>query len=176
MVWASVCEGKKRVKWGRNVLDCCGSLPRIYCQILDGERTPEVNPEGNGVWCTCMWLRGMLNWMSWGMGTKPWEVLLGFCLGPGLGQPMQSPHWSEIFLFSTAIISYLTSSFQASHSVLQIGEFIDWEGFVAMIRIEMCNIFMSIHTFGHGFVIAFIPTLHLPLFVQAPSHCFSNSR
>lgn len=30
------------------MLDCCGSLPGIYCEILDGERTPEVNPQGNG--------------------------------------------------------------------------------------------------------------------------------
>lgn len=147
MVWAGVCEGKKRVKWGGNMLDSGRSLPGIYCEILDQERTSEVNPQGSSVWC-----RDRLNWISWGMGTKPWEVLLGFCLGPGLGQPLWAPHQSENFLFSTAVTSYLSSSFWALHSVLlQMGELIDWEGFVAVIRIETCNIFMSTHTFCHGF-------------------------
>lgn len=31
--------------------DCCGNLPGIYWEILDGERAPEVNPEGDG-WCS----------------------------------------------------------------------------------------------------------------------------
>lgn len=94
-------EGKKRGKWGGNVLDCCGTLPGIYSGIVDGERAPAVNPQGNGVWCTGVWLRGAELHLL-GHGDKPqsccWDLPCS----------TRAPHWSEISCFPLHLSLALT--------------------------------------------------------------------
>lgn len=127
------------------MLDCCGTVPGIYYGILDGEGAPAVNPWGNGVWCTRVWLKGAELHLL-GLGDKTPAAAAGICLAPrGL--------LTEVKLFCFPLQSSVT---WALHSLLQRGELMHWEVFVAIIRIETCNILMSVHTFGHGFL-----SLHL---------------
>lgn len=175
MVWAGVCEGKKSEVRREHAGLVWESARDLLWNSGARENCWSKSP---GKWCVVhlVWLRSMLNWISWGMGAKPWEVLLGFCLGPGLGQPSWAPHWSEIFLLSyiyTAVISYLSSLFWALHSVLEMNEFTDWEGFIAIIRIETFNIFTSVHTFGHGCLSLHLSQRSTCLFLTA-SACWAD--
>lgn len=110
-----------------------------------------------------LWLRG-----SWTASPEGWHNpggAAGLCLGPGLLTEgnLSAPH---------AALTHLSSSFWALLSGLQMAEFISTK-FCSVIRIETCHIFVSIHTFGHGFLSLHLSQCSICLFLTA-SACWAD--